>query len=453
MPPLSALARRRRSRGHTQESLAQRLGVDVSSVARWERGISTPSPGVRQALAGELAVTLDGLAVLLGPSPATGLPAGRRGVAEEPPVLIKDIWGAAERDDLAVRLGAGAPRPGAVPEPGGGEGGHGHAVRVVHQWLITPPPPAHAHRSHGHPRRIGATDLEDVCARLRYLHRADDTVAGGDLYPAVRDELARTAALLRTTSYNATVGRGLLRLLAELCQLAGWSAADAGDEGAGTRHHVHGIKAAHAADAPVLAAQLVSSLGYHLAEHGHGRDAVTVTRSALARLEAVGHGTPGAAEATPAVRALLHARTAWAHAVTGEHVHADEALRRAEDAYGARRAGTDPDPAWTYWLTPDEMQIIAGRLDIALGRPRRGGARIGAALAACDPRRVRETVLYTAWLAHSHLRRHEHGPAKELARQARRLNGTIRSLYADRALTHLTRQLTTPRPRTDAAPF
>ncbi|MFF0728450.1 multiprotein-bridging factor 1 family protein [Streptomyces sp. NPDC004134] len=445
MPRLSALARRRRSRGHTQESLAQRLGVDVSSVARWERGISTPSPGVRRALAGELAVTLDGLAALLGPPSATVPPAARQGVHQEHPVLIKDIWGAAERDDLAVRLGAGAPpEPGTAPEPGGGEGGHGHAVEVVHQWLITPPPPAHAHRSHGRPRRIGATELDGVRARLRYLHRTDDTVAGGDLYPAVRDELARTAALLRTTSSSAATGRDLLRLLAELCQLAGWSAADAGDEGAGTRHHVHGIKAAHAADAPVLAAQLVSSLGYHLAEHGHGRDAVTVTRSALTRLDAVGHGSAEAAQATPAVRALLHARTAWAHAVTGERALADEALRRAEDAYGARRAGTDPDPAWAYWLTPDEMQIIAGRLDVALGRPRRGGERIGAALAACDPRRVRETVLYTAWLAHSHLRRHDHGAATELARQARHLNGTIRSRYADRALTRLTHRLSTP---------
>jgi transcriptional regulator with XRE-family HTH domain len=452
MPPSSALARRRRSRGHTQESLAERLGVDVSSVARWERGISTPSPGVRRALAGELAVTLDDLAALLGPASAAG-PAAGHGVAGEPAVLIKDIWDAAERDDLAVRLGAGAPPAGAAPEPGEGEGGHGHAVRVVHQWLITPPPPARAHRAHGRPRRIGATDLDGIRGRLRYLHRTDDTVAGGDLYPAVRDELARTAALLRTTSYSAAVGRGLLRLLAELCGLAGWSAADAGDEGAGVRHHVHGIKAAHAADASVLAAQLVSSLGYHLAEHGHGRDAVTVTRSALARLETVGHGAPEAAEATPAVRALLHARTAWAHAVAGEPDHADEALRRAEDAYGARRAGTDPDPAWAYWLTPDEMQIVAGRLDIALGRPRRGGDRIGAALAGCDPRRVRETVLYTAWLAHSHLRRHEHGAATELARHARRLNGTIRSVYADRALDHLTLRLTARRPSVAAAPF
>ncbi|MGW2393551.1 helix-turn-helix domain-containing protein [Streptomyces lydicamycinicus] len=433
MPPLasSALARQRRSRGHTQESLAQRLGVDVSSVARWERGISAPSPGIRRALAGELALSLDELDARLGPSPKPS--AAHRDEADEPSELIKDIWGAAERDDLATRLGADPAHTGTVSRD--------HVVRVVHQWLITPPPPLGAHRSHGRTHRIGAATLERVRARLRYLHEADDTVAGGDLYPAVRDELARTAALLRTCTYTEAVGRDLLRILAEMCQLAGWSAADAGNPRAGEHYHLYGIKAAHAADAPVLAAQLVSSLGYHLAEHGHGRDAVTVTRSALARLNALERGTPAAAPATPAVRALLHARAAWAHAVADEPMRADEAIGRAQDAYAARRPGTDPDPAWTYWLTPDEMQIIVGRLDIALGRPLVGRERLSAALATCDPRRVRETALYTAWLAHSHLHGHELGAATTLARHARRLSATIRSAYSERAVRQLDQHL------------
>ena len=38
------LAKRRRTRGLTQESLATALGADRSTVARWERGQCDPSP-------------------------------------------------------------------------------------------------------------------------------------------------------------------------------------------------------------------------------------------------------------------------------------------------------------------------------------------------------------------------------------------------------------------------
>src|SRR6185503_14870842 len=40
----TALARRRRALGMSQELLAIRLGVDVKSVARWESGASEPQP-------------------------------------------------------------------------------------------------------------------------------------------------------------------------------------------------------------------------------------------------------------------------------------------------------------------------------------------------------------------------------------------------------------------------
>ena len=69
------LAARRRSRGYTQEALAHRLGTDVTTVARWERGVSTPAPASRGALASELAWSLEELAEVLEVRPAAG-PAG-----------------------------------------------------------------------------------------------------------------------------------------------------------------------------------------------------------------------------------------------------------------------------------------------------------------------------------------------------------------------------------------
>jgi transcriptional regulator with XRE-family HTH domain len=59
------LASQRKSVGHTQESLAEKLGVDRTTVVRWERAESEPQPWVRRGLANALQVTLEELTQLL----------------------------------------------------------------------------------------------------------------------------------------------------------------------------------------------------------------------------------------------------------------------------------------------------------------------------------------------------------------------------------------------------
>jgi transcriptional regulator with XRE-family HTH domain len=59
------LAARRRALGYSQELLAERLGVAVSTVARWEQGIGCPLPALRRPLADALSVSLEGLDHLL----------------------------------------------------------------------------------------------------------------------------------------------------------------------------------------------------------------------------------------------------------------------------------------------------------------------------------------------------------------------------------------------------
>ncbi|RKT86702.1 Helix-turn-helix [Saccharopolyspora antimicrobica] len=420
----SDLAQKRRSRGHTQETLAHRLEVDVSTVARWERGASTPTPRMREALARELGLSLDQLAGLL-PHPAVA----RELPAVDPVELIKDVWTSAERDGLASRLAENSAEPGLTGD---------RAVRVAHQWLITPPPPAVAWTSESG-RRIGSGALGRIQARLRYLHHADDVVAGGDLHSTIRGEVARTATLLRTASYPEEIGRGLLRAIAELCQLAGWSTADAGHIATAEHYYLSGIQAAHAADDPVLAAQVVSALAGHLTEYGRARDAVLVAKSAQARIDGLGRNAT-----TPTVRALLHARASWAHVAAGEPGQAATAIQRAQDEYACRRDG-DPDPAWVYWLTPEEMEIIVGRVDTALGRTRQARQRLTSAIRSCDHRRVRETALYTTWLAHAHLRAQDVDGASALANRAQQLSETIPSDYSERAVRQLTRQLAAAR--------
>jgi transcriptional regulator with XRE-family HTH domain len=45
------LAERRKALGYSQESFAEQMNVDRSTVARWERGESGPQPYIRPKLA------------------------------------------------------------------------------------------------------------------------------------------------------------------------------------------------------------------------------------------------------------------------------------------------------------------------------------------------------------------------------------------------------------------
>jgi transcriptional regulator with XRE-family HTH domain len=66
------LARRRAAMGFTQESLAEHLGIDRSTVGRWERGTLTPQPWNQPDLAGALKISLDTLDSLLAPAASAG---------------------------------------------------------------------------------------------------------------------------------------------------------------------------------------------------------------------------------------------------------------------------------------------------------------------------------------------------------------------------------------------
>lgn len=64
-----ALTRRRKAAGHTQESLAEALGIDRSTIVRWESGVTEPTPASRPKIAGVLGLTLDELDRILSESP------------------------------------------------------------------------------------------------------------------------------------------------------------------------------------------------------------------------------------------------------------------------------------------------------------------------------------------------------------------------------------------------
>lgn len=55
----------RKRKGHTQESLAHALGVELSTIGRWERAISDPQPSMWPRIARELGITAEELGAAL----------------------------------------------------------------------------------------------------------------------------------------------------------------------------------------------------------------------------------------------------------------------------------------------------------------------------------------------------------------------------------------------------
>ena len=94
------LAQRRKAMGSSQEELAERLGVDRSTIVRWERGTTAPQPWARPKLAELLGVSVDQLEELLElvpPWPGYVVESGSR---DDPP---EDLERSPERDDMKRR--------------------------------------------------------------------------------------------------------------------------------------------------------------------------------------------------------------------------------------------------------------------------------------------------------------------------------------------------------------
>jgi tetratricopeptide (TPR) repeat protein/transcriptional regulator with XRE-family HTH domain len=135
-PRRGHLAQRRKAMGLTQEQLADQLGVDRTTVVRWERGETRPQPWVRLKLAAALGVSVDRLEELLASSGARARPPGQAPqVPRQLPAAVADFTGrAAELAALSAMLDRGrAGAPGTVVISAiGGTAGVGKTALALH---------------------------------------------------------------------------------------------------------------------------------------------------------------------------------------------------------------------------------------------------------------------------------------------------------------------------------
>lgn len=286
-------------------------------------------------------------------------------------------------------------------------------LRAAHEWLVADTPVT-VHQQAG--RRVGASLAGELEARVIELRLLDDTVGGGDLIPLVRRELANTAEIVKHGSYTEPVGRRLRVVVGELAQLAGWVASDAGHYLEAQRTYLEGVSAADEAEDGALAGQLFSSLSYQMANVGDPADAALLARSAVA----------GARNASPIVRTLLLERVAWASARSRDRDAAQRALDAVDDAYEARSPDI-AEPQWVYWMSRDEIDVMAGRCLIELGDPASAAPLLTRAIDEYDEDHAREVALYQTWLAESYARAGELDAARGVIEKARTATSDVNS--------------------------
>jgi tetratricopeptide (TPR) repeat protein len=300
-------------------------------------------------------------------------------------------------------------------------------ARLVHEWLVIEPPQL-VEIAAG--RGIGDGLVTKVERRVVQLRRMDDFVAGGELQELVERELRTTTALLRDAAYDEALGRRLLTVVAELCQLAGWVTDDAGNHPAAARYYSVGVEAAHAAGAAPLAGNLISSLAYQISNIGDPRDAALLAQTAYVGAR---H------QATSTTRALFKERVAWANARAGDRRQTERALAAVETEYAHR--APDEDPEWVYWLNEDEIDIMAARCHVELGAADRAVPLLSRALGRYDERMTREFALYLSWLAEAQVMLGEVDEAAATASTALELTARTTSARSDDRVALLRRKL------------
>jgi transcriptional regulator with XRE-family HTH domain len=265
-------------------------------------------------------------------------------------------------------------------------------------------------------RRIGADVVEQLQRRTARLRRLDDVLGGADTYRVYATELAATRDLMKVSAYSEATGRGLLGVVAEQEQQAGWAALDAGQMKAARSHYRDSMTAAAEAGATALMGNALALMSYQRVTAGQSG-----TEEADAACRVVDPGTP------PAVRALLHERAAWAHAMAGpsHSRQVQESLSAASDAL--RGDGATPDPDWARWVDDVELQIMTGRCWAILRRPDRAVPALEWALGRFDDAHARDKSLYLTWLAEAHLEARAIDEAAQTLSQAIRLGADVAS--------------------------
>jgi tetratricopeptide (TPR) repeat protein len=227
---------------------------------------------------------------------------------------------------------------------------------------------------------IDATSIRLTTAKLMEL---DFQLGGGHtrelLLPYFRSQVLPLFSALPQGAGR----RDLFVATAELAQMLGWSAYDAGRHGAAQRYFVHALRLAREADDNLLGARLLANLSHQANYLGAFAHAVQLARAAQAA--ATGRG-----RSSQTTLAMLLAMEARALASLGDGAGSAGALARAELAMDRNNPGDDPE--WIGYFDRAELAGEAAHCFRDLRRPTEASEFSALALPTDCPPRTRAFI-------------------------------------------------------------
>ncbi len=262
----------------------------------------------------------------------------------------------------------------------------GAALTVpAHQWLIRDPEPLVSGLSGG---RVSVALVDQLPTMITTLRTMDDAAGGGTVLSLAQQAFGWVAGLLDQASYDERTGRRLYIALAELGQLAGWVAHDAGRPGLGQRYHVAALHAAHSADDRPLGAHILGGMADEAIRHGRAAEAVMLIETAVVGIRGW---------ETPRLLAELSMWKACALATLQDGSACVAAVAKARTQ--VEQFEPDSDPRWSYWVTPAWITAAAGNCLLKLGQPGQATALLDDGIALFDESFARDRQIYLTHLA------------------------------------------------------
>lgn len=273
--------------------------------------------------------------------------------------------------------------------------------------------------------RIGAEEITHFEARMAELRRLDDELGSGVLRDAAGAEVGLLATLINETSHSPAVERTLYSYAAEASRFAGWVHYDSGHYTAADRFYITAMHASAAGGDVLVGANNLAFMAvqhYTVADPADAVDLLDIAHQSLR------------SNTSPKTSAIVHARTARAHAKMGDRGKCDAAL----DAAFSALTTTGHEPSWAYWVTPTELDLLAGSCHLDLGDPRRALVHFTAALCRLDTTQYpASAAIYLARAAQAHLRLGDIDAAAALATQAVDHHSSITSARSDTTINEL----------------
>lgn len=190
--------------------------------------------------------------------------------------------------------------------------------------------------------------LDQIEGSIPHLQRLDDANGGGAHLGYVGAQFKAIALLLQQGSHDTRTEQRLFAALADVGQLAGWMAFDAGDHGLAQRYFFSGLRAARESGYQTMAAHILADLAFQMATCEQPKDAIELGEAAVDAARGSASG----------VRASVHSRLAYGYAVAGQLREFDDTSSKAATILSSSAGAPEPD--WMYYLTPNHLDAQAG---------------------------------------------------------------------------------------------